>query len=59
MPKHFTDDEWRRLPLALRKRWWRETDYGKRPPSRELLAACISVLLEGAVDQVLGKEASS
>jgi len=59
MPKHFTDDEWRRLPLSLRKRWWRETDYGKRPPSLELLAACISVLLDGAVDQVLAKEASS
>lgn len=28
--------DWPRLPLALRKRWWRETDYSKKPPSPEL-----------------------
>jgi hypothetical protein len=30
---------WFKLPLKLRKRYWRETEYGKRPPSAELLAA--------------------
>jgi hypothetical protein len=28
-----------KLPLQLRRRWWRETDYGRRPPSLELVAA--------------------
>jgi len=31
MAKH-----WFFLPLALRKRWWEETDYGKKEPSEEL-----------------------
>lgn len=35
----FTSDEWFSLPLAFRMRWWRETDYGKRRPSDELLGA--------------------
>jgi len=30
---------WFKLPLKLRQRWWRETDYGRQPPSPELLAA--------------------
>jgi len=30
---------WFALPLKLRQRWWRETGYGARPPSPELLAA--------------------
>ncbi len=29
-------ENWWKLPLAVRQRWWRETDYGKRPPSPEL-----------------------
>ena len=29
---------WFTLPLKLRERWWRETDYGARPPSAELAA---------------------
>jgi hypothetical protein len=28
-----------RLPLLLRQRWWRETDYGCRDASLELVAA--------------------
>ena len=35
--KHFTRAQWFALPLKLRQRWWRETDYGKREPSAELL----------------------
>jgi hypothetical protein len=27
---------WFALPLQLRKRWWEETDYGKKPASEEL-----------------------
>jgi hypothetical protein len=30
---------WFRLPLALRKRWWEETEYGKKEPSEELKKA--------------------
>jgi len=29
----------KKLPLRLRRQWWRETDYGRRPPSLELVAA--------------------
>jgi hypothetical protein len=32
-----TAAEWFSLPLKLRQRWWRETDYGKNPPSEELM----------------------
>jgi hypothetical protein len=32
-------DMWFALPLKLRQRWWRETDYGRLAPSMELLAA--------------------
>jgi hypothetical protein len=28
-----------KLPLRLRRRWWRETDYGRRDASLELVAA--------------------
>jgi hypothetical protein len=28
---------WKRLPLALRQRYWRETNYGELVPSFELL----------------------
>jgi hypothetical protein len=34
MSKH-----WFGLPLHLRKRWWDETEYGKKPPSEELKQA--------------------
>ncbi len=34
MAKH-----WFSLPLNLRKRWWDETEYGKREPSDELKQA--------------------
>jgi len=32
----FTREEWFKLPLKLRQRWWRETGYGANPPSDEL-----------------------
>jgi hypothetical protein len=30
---------WFLLPLKLRQRWWRETDYGRLEPSVELVRA--------------------
>jgi len=32
----FAPGEWWKIPLALRKRYWLETDYGKNPPTIEL-----------------------
>ena len=37
-------DQWSKLPLKLRQRWWRETDYGKREPSDDLVKAIREVL---------------
>lgn len=37
-------DQWHKLPLKLRQRWWRETDYGKRAPSDDLVKAIQEVL---------------
>jgi hypothetical protein len=31
--------QWHKLPLELRQRWWRETDYGDQPPNEELRQA--------------------
>jgi hypothetical protein len=33
----FTQKQWLSLPLTLRCRWWKETDYGLTPPSAELM----------------------
>jgi hypothetical protein len=33
----FSRDEWFSLPLKLRVRYWRETDYGRLAPSAELI----------------------
>jgi hypothetical protein len=41
MSKH-----WFGLPLHLRKRWWDETEYGKKPPSEELKAAVQAAIEE-------------
>jgi hypothetical protein len=30
---------WATLPLHIRNRWWSETDYGKQPPSDDLMEA--------------------
>lgn len=30
---------WLLVPLSLRRQYWRETDYGAKPPSFELLVA--------------------
>jgi hypothetical protein len=35
--RYFSKEEWFSLPLKFRRRWWRETNYGKQPPSAQLL----------------------
>jgi hypothetical protein len=32
---------WFKLPLALRRRWWDETDWGKKDPGVELMTAIV------------------
>ena len=32
-----TRDQWFKLPLKFRQRWWRETDFSRNEPSPELL----------------------
>jgi len=34
-----TDEEWFRLPTKLRKRWFDDTDCGRREPSPEMVEA--------------------
>jgi Rha family phage regulatory protein len=41
----WVSEQWFRLPLDLRQRWWRETDYGKRAPSSEMIEAIIAIAL--------------
>lgn len=36
----FTHEQWQKLPLKFQQQWWRETDFGKRPPSQDLIAQC-------------------
>jgi hypothetical protein len=36
--------EWSRLPLTLRHRWWKETDYDRQHATPELIAECQAVL---------------
>jgi hypothetical protein len=36
---HIANEDWFKLPLGLRKRWWTETDYGKLEPSEDLKRA--------------------
>lgn len=35
---------WFRLTLETRRLWWKDTDLGKRPPSREMRAMIIAEL---------------
>lgn len=45
-PLSFTVKEWYLLPLTFRKRWWSETNYGNKSPSKELLAEGQRLLAE-------------
>jgi len=40
-------EKWFKLPMALRVRWWNETEYGKKPPSEELQRAVDEAIKEG------------
>ena len=35
-------EQWFKLPLELRQRWWKETDYGKKAPSPELVREIVT-----------------
>jgi len=37
---------WFSLPLPLRKRWWDETEYGRKEPSEELKQAVKAAIEE-------------
>ena len=39
-----TREQWFALPFELRQRWWRETEFDRKPPSPELLAAVHAAL---------------
>lgn len=36
--RYFTIEEWKKLPLYLRQKFWDQTEYGKIPPNDELMA---------------------
>lgn len=45
--QHFKGDDWWKLPMALRRRWWRATNYGqpdRKEPPAELLEEIRQVL---------------
>lgn len=41
---YFTKEQWFKLPLPLRQRWWTETQYGYLPASEELRTAVNAAL---------------
>lgn len=45
---YFCDRHWMQIPLHLRQQWWKETDYGKKPPSKELLT---DVMLAATINE--------
>lgn len=45
-----TREQWFSLPLALRQRWWKETNYGVEEPPTELLA---EIMRTAAIDRGL------
>lgn len=40
----FNREQWFTLPLSLRQRWWKETNYGSSPPLPELKQAIADAL---------------
>ena len=45
-------EQWLSLPLELRQRYWRDTDWGKRPPSPEMVAEVTHAFNEKQVSAV-------
>lgn len=43
--------QWHKLPLKLRQRYWRETEFGKREPNEELMR-----VIQEASEKVLQRE---
>ena len=41
-----TREQWFSLPLKLRRRWWRDTDYSRLPPSEDLIQCITNHLLQ-------------
>jgi hypothetical protein len=39
-----TREQWFRLPLPLRQRWWQETNYGRKPPTADLEREILSTI---------------
>ena len=53
---------WFKLPLKLRQRWWKETDYGKLAPSDDLKKAIDDALVRpdrAEVAQSTGEDTTS
>jgi hypothetical protein len=46
-----TSEQWFKLPLDLRQRWLRETDFDLKPPSDELLADVHAALRDDQNDK--------
>jgi hypothetical protein len=45
---------WRELPIKFRQRWWKETDYGRRPVSETFKARMLRLLM--AAQRIAEKE---
>jgi len=43
-PEFITNEQFMLLPLELKKRWWAETDHGRKPPSDELKQAMLAAV---------------
>jgi hypothetical protein len=50
--KFLSREQWFRLSLKTRKRWWKETDYGTLDPSADLMKAILEELTKGKPDGV-------
>lgn len=49
----FTEKEWFSLPIALRQRWWSETNCSEKLPSADLLMAISAVTARNHMDGAL------
>lgn len=45
----FTREQWFKLPLELRDRWWSETDYSKKPAGEKLQQAVLDAVKDAAL----------
>jgi hypothetical protein len=47
--RYFEPALWWTLPKSLKQRWWRETEYGSKEPSAELLQVIKELLVAEVV----------